>query len=119
MEDFGIRFNGDSKNRVVGKNFDIGRIECFPNHPLFGSVNSIYLKEVSTLTVFPPARCFLEHEEDCLMASSNIGKGFVFAVGDPWFYNEYYDNRKLPKEFENYKAAENLFVWLQSKSIHK
>ena len=50
------------------------------------------------------------------MASSAFGAGFVFAVGDPWFYNEYIDNRKLPVGFENYKAAKNLFKWLLTKS---
>jgi len=53
------------------------------------------------------------------MASSQYGKGFVFAVGDPWLYNEYIDNRKLPEGFENKKAAENLFEWLLSKSNNK
>ena len=57
--------------------------------------------------------------ENCLIAFSDYGNGSVLAVGDPWFYNEYYDNRKLPKEFENYKAAENLFLWLKDKINHK
>jgi unsaturated rhamnogalacturonyl hydrolase len=33
-------------------------------------------------------------------------------VGDPWFYNEYVDGRKIPAEFENYLAAEDLVRWL-------
>jgi unsaturated rhamnogalacturonyl hydrolase len=36
----------------------------------------------------------------------------VFAVGDPWFYNEYIDGRKIPPYFENYKAAEDLVKWI-------
>jgi len=36
----------------------------------------------------------------------------VFAVGDPWFYNEYIDNEILPAEFENTKAANDLAKWL-------
>jgi unsaturated rhamnogalacturonyl hydrolase len=40
------------------------------------------------------------------------GKGKVLAVGDPWLYNEYADGRKLPAEYENYKAAEDLVKWL-------
>lgn len=118
-EKFGIHFNGNSENRVVGKNFDFGKIDNFPKHPVFNNVNSIYLKEISTINVSLQASCFLKQNENCIMASSEYGKGFVFAVGDPWLYNEYYDNRKLPTEFENYKAAENLFVWLQSKINHK
>jgi len=36
----------------------------------------------------------------------------VFAVGDPWFYDEYMDARKLPPDYGNARAAENLFRWL-------
>jgi unsaturated rhamnogalacturonyl hydrolase len=46
------------------------------------------------------------------MAVARLGKGSVFAVGDPWLYNEYVDGRKLPPEFENYKAATDLSRWL-------
>jgi unsaturated rhamnogalacturonyl hydrolase len=48
------------------------------------------------------------------MASARAGKGLVFAVGDPWLYNEYFDSRKLPAEYENAKAGKNLFQWLLS-----
>ena len=51
------------------------------------------------------------------MATSKYGKGFVFAVGDPWFYNEYIDHRKLPASFDNKLAAENLFRFLLNKAI--
>ena len=46
------------------------------------------------------------------MATSKYGKGSVFAVGDPWLYNEYTDGRKLPVDFENFKAAQDLSRWL-------
>jgi unsaturated rhamnogalacturonyl hydrolase len=36
----------------------------------------------------------------------------VFAVGDPWFYNEYTDGRKLPEDFENFKAAQDFVRWV-------
>ena len=38
-----------------------------------------------------------------------IGKGMVFAVGDPWLYNEYIDTRRLPAGYENAQAGKNLF----------
>jgi unsaturated rhamnogalacturonyl hydrolase len=47
-----------------------------------------------------------------IIAYARVGKGGVFAVGDPWLYNEYIEHRKLPAEYENDKAAENLFRWL-------
>jgi unsaturated rhamnogalacturonyl hydrolase len=46
------------------------------------------------------------------MATAKFGKGTVFAVGDPWFYNEYLDGRKLPAQYPNYKAATDLVEWL-------
>ena len=45
------------------------------------------------------------------MSVAKVGKGAVFAVGDPWFYNEYFDGRKLPADLENYKAGNDLVKW--------
>jgi unsaturated rhamnogalacturonyl hydrolase len=50
------------------------------------------------------------------MAISKHGKGTVFVVGDPWLYNEYVDGRRLPSEFENFKAAQDLSRWLIAQS---
>ncbi len=113
---FGIHFKEDSRNDVVGNNFDMGKFDKFQNHPIFKDVKKIYLKEISTLKLSGSAKAILTNKGDIIMASSKFGKGFVFAVGDPWLYNEYIDNHKLPIGFENYKAAENLFSWLLSKS---
>jgi unsaturated rhamnogalacturonyl hydrolase len=52
---------------------------------------------------------------DVIIATAKFGKGIVFAVGDPWLYNEYVDGRKPPSEYENYKAAEDLVKWLLKK----
>jgi unsaturated rhamnogalacturonyl hydrolase len=49
---------------------------------------------------------------EVIMSVSKVGKGTVFAVGDPWFYNEYMDGRKLPLEYENYKAGDAFIKWL-------
>ena len=46
------------------------------------------------------------------MAVAKYGKGTVFAVGDPWFYNEYIDGRKIPAEYQNFTAAQELVKWL-------
>ena len=48
------------------------------------------------------------------MAETTYGKGKVLAVGDPWLYNEYIGNSRLPKSFENMKAAQNLVDYLLS-----
>jgi unsaturated rhamnogalacturonyl hydrolase len=54
----------------------------------------------------------LQKSGDNVMAVARYGKGTVFALGDPWIYNEYLDGRKLPKEFQNYDAAVNWVNWL-------
>jgi len=51
-----------------------------------------------------------------LIATSNFGKGVIFAVGDPWLYNEYTDGRKLPADFDNFKAMEDLTRWTLTRS---
>lgn len=115
-ERFGIHFNEVSRNRLTGTEFYKGKFDKFPEHPIFNDVNAVYLKEISTLKLSSPAEAIFTDGEDVIMAGSKVGNGFVFAVGDPWIYNEYYDNRKLPVEYENYKAAKNLFSWLLEKS---
>lgn len=115
-EKFGLYFNEVSINRVVGNNFDMGKIDKFSSHPVFKDVKKIYLKEISTLKLNSKAFPILQKDNQVIMAGCKFGKGFVFAVGDPWFYNEYFDNRKLPVGFENFKAAKNLFKWLINKA---
>jgi lysophospholipase L1-like esterase len=111
-ERFGIRFNEDSRNKVTGTDYDMGKFDVFPEHPIFKGVRKIYMKEVSTIQVHDPAKALLTEKGDVIIASAKVGQGFVFAVGDPWLYNEYITHRKLPDSFENEKAAENLFRWL-------
>ncbi len=115
-ENFGIHFNGDSKNKVLNHKYEMGQFDTFPDHPIFETVYKIYLKEISTLNLSGKAYPILESKGNVIMAGSDYGKGFVFAVGDPWIYNEYFDNRNLPAEFQNYKAGRNLFHWLMLKS---
>ncbi len=115
-EKFGIHFNEVTRNRVEGKNYDMGKFDAFPKHPLFEGLKKIYLKEISTLTLKAPAEPVLIDKGDVIMASSRYGKGFVFAVGDPWLYNEYVTHWRLPEDFQNYEAGENLFKWLLSKA---
>jgi len=115
--EFGIHFNGDSENRVLGKNYEMGKFDNLPEHPLFRGVNKIFLKEISTLKLDKDAVPLLKRDNKVFMASSHYGKGYIFAVGDPWLYNEYIDNRKLSEDFDNFEAAKNLIDWLLSKSI--
>jgi len=113
---FGIRFNKDSRNRVQGNKFDAGRIEVPAGHSIFQTARTLYLKELSTLALSPPATAVLRGKDYDVMAVARFGRGTVFAVGDPWLYNEYVDGRKLPTEYENYKAAKDLSKWLLGRS---
>ena len=109
---FGIQFNQDSKNRVQGNEFAQGAVLVDRGNPIFKTANRLYLKEISTLTLSAPARPLMRHNGDVIMATAKLGRGVVFAIGDPWLYNEYVDGRKLPPEFENFKAAQDLSRWL-------
>jgi unsaturated rhamnogalacturonyl hydrolase len=111
-EKFGIQFNYDSKNHVLGNQYEMGAIQIDPGNLIFKSARKVYIKEYSSLAIHSPAAAVLKDGKAIVAAVARIGKGAVFAVGDPWFYNEYEDGRKIPVEFENYKAAEDLIKWL-------
>jgi unsaturated rhamnogalacturonyl hydrolase len=75
---------------------------------LFSGVSKIYIKEVSDINLSGNAKAILTEKGKVLIAECRYGKGYVFAIGDPWIYNEYIDHDRLPAGFENRKAAENL-----------
>lgn len=109
---FGIHFNDERRNMVKGRDFPTGSIHIPANHPIFPSVSKLYLKEICTIGANPPAKAALLEDKDVVMVTAKVGKGTVFAVGDPWLYNEYLDDRKIPaKEYQNYKASEDLVKW--------
>jgi unsaturated rhamnogalacturonyl hydrolase len=109
---FGIHFNENYRNMVKGSEYKTGTFDIPKDNPIFKTPAKIYLKEICTLNVIAPAKAILTDTGDVIMAVSKIGKGTVFAVGDPWFYNEYIDGRKIPMDLQNYKAAEDLVQWL-------
>ncbi|NLR62956.1 hypothetical protein HGH92_01435 [Chitinophaga varians] len=112
-EQFGIHFNGDSRNRVQGRNWEQGAFVLPQNHEIFPGVGKVYIKELSTLTLKAPARAVFKDNGFNIMAVAKVGKGTVFAVGDPWFYNEYVDGKRLPADYHNYEAAAALTAWLK------
>lgn len=111
---FGIVFNHVSLHTVTGQNWDMGAFTSLPDHPIFKGVKKIYLKEISSLSISGDARPVLQENGIVYMAESQVGKGWVFAVGDPWIYNEYIDHDRLPESFDNRTAAENLTKYLLS-----
>jgi unsaturated rhamnogalacturonyl hydrolase len=109
---FGIHFNQDSRNHVQDDHFETGALRVDPHNPVIRTARKIYLKDICTLRLAAPARPALSDKGQVIMATARIGKGTVFAVGDPWLYNEYTDGKKLPEEYENETAANDLVEWL-------
>lgn len=115
---FGMHFNQVSLNHVTGHNWDMGGLTNLPHSPIFAGVDKIYMKEVSSLTLTGPAKQVLAKNGQVFMALSHVGQGYVFAVTDPWIYNEYIAHRHLPQGFQNHKAAENFTAYLISLTRH-
>lgn len=109
---FGIQFTDKSVNMVKNDQFEQGQVRPESGNPVFRTSRNLFLKELSVLAVQPPARPLLKKDGDIIIATALYGKGKVLAVGDPWLYNEYVDGRKLPAEYDNYKAASDLVKWL-------
>ena len=108
---FGFEYNEVSKNKVEGKKYEMGAVKF---NGYFESAKC-YLKEISTIKA-DGSFGYHEMSGQNYDAYSNIclfvyKVGAVFAVGDPWLYNEYVDGRKLPAEYENFKAANDLVRW--------
>jgi unsaturated rhamnogalacturonyl hydrolase len=108
---FGIHFNPVLRNQVEGNKFEMGRVLITAGNPIFPGTHNFYMKEISTITPSGPAKPVLA-DKDVLMAVARYGKGTVFAMVDPWIYNEYVDGRKLPLEYDNYAGAKELSEWL-------
>lgn len=116
MAQFGITFNHVTLFPVTGNNWEMGAVTNLPDHPLFKGVAKIYIKEVSDINISKSATPLIVDKGKVLMAEVKYGKGYVFAIGDPWIYNEYIDHDRLPESFENRKAAENLVDLLLGKA---
>jgi unsaturated rhamnogalacturonyl hydrolase len=108
---FGIHFSDKSRNMVKNAEFETGAIYNRMPNEVFRHTKKMYLKEISVLEVKKPAQALISQDGDVIFATARVGSGAVFAVGDPWLYNEYLDGRKIPAEFENFTAARELVIW--------
>lgn len=102
---FGIEFLETTYPKVTGK----GILIASGSHAIFGNGLSVYMVEVAPLKLTRAAQPVLTHEGTSIMAFSPAGKGMVFALGDPWIYNEYIDHK------DNRQVATNLFRLLLGK----
>lgn len=107
---FGFQFNYDSRSRVTGNKYEMGTFEVPAGHSIFKTAKKIFIKEYASQNVATAKPVFTDGGK-VVMSVSKVGKGTVFAVGDPWFYNEYLDGRRLPADTDNYEAAEDLVKW--------
>ncbi len=111
-ERFGIHFNPVLRNTVENNTWPQGTVMIPAGTGVFEHPHKAYLKEICTITVSGPAKAVLTDKGDVLMAVAKVGKGTVFAVVDPWVYNEYTDRRNtLPVEFDTFDAAIDLAGW--------
>jgi unsaturated rhamnogalacturonyl hydrolase len=109
---FGIHFNSVLSHHVIGDTYSMGRLDVQGDGELFTQPLVLFMKDTCTITVSGAARSLLVDRGDVMMAAAKYGKGTVFAVVDPWIYNEYTDGRKLPPEYGNYRGAQALLDWL-------
>lgn len=116
---FGIRLNEDLFNPVEGSKFEQGAVDLSAATEIFKTARKAYAKEIATLTLSSPAKAIVTKIGKNVIAVARYGKGTVFVIGDPWLYNEYTDGRKLPADFDNYKAARDLARWLLAQAGKK
>ncbi|GGH00848.1 hypothetical protein [Silvibacterium dinghuense] len=111
-ERFGIHFNPVLRNTVEGRHFEQGMLKIPAGAGgIFPDPLTVYMKEICTITVSGSAQAIYRDRGDVLMAVAHVGKGTVWAVVDPWLYNEYTDGRKLPSAYEDFTAARNVAEW--------
>jgi unsaturated rhamnogalacturonyl hydrolase len=113
---FGVQFSNKNRNMVQNNQFEQGKIITPENHIFLKTAKTLYIKEFCTLLLEKPAQANLIDKGDVLIATTKYGKGMVLIVVDPWFYNEYVNGKKLPAEFDNFKAMQEMSVWLLNKA---
>jgi len=96
---FGIEFLEETYPKVKGKGILIAKGDT----PIFDGALEAYLVEVAPLKLAPEVQTLLADNGTPIMALAHVGKGEVFALGDPWIYNEYIDHKN------NRAIATNLF----------
>src|SRR5215831_18390418 len=96
---FGIEFLEETYPKVQGKGILVAR----GDGGIFEGGAEVYLVEVAPLKVSPEVVVVLADHGTAIMALAKAGKGEVFALGDPWIYNEYIDHKN------NRAIATNLF----------
>jgi hypothetical protein len=117
---FGLHFNNDMPNHVIDdKHFADGEAS-YLDPAVFPSQPKVFLKDVCSISLNnADAKGVIKSVDGkaVIAATVKYGKGVVFAVGDPWLYNEYVNGR-LPLIYQNDFAAKDLTNWIK-KQIKK
>ena len=109
---FGIHYNAVLTNHVVGNDYPAGAVTIPAGTGVFAHTHHAYMKDTCSITVKGNARAVVTKGSDVMLAVAHYGKGTVFAVVDPWVYNEYTDRRNhLPVEYDNFSSAIDLAGW--------
>lgn len=111
-ERFGLHFSANDRNKVQGDQFEQGTLAIPAGTAVFQKAHTTFMKDTCTLEVRHGATAVVTDRGDVMMATAASGNGTVFAVVDPWIYNEYTDGRKLPARFDTYPAGMELTQWL-------
>ncbi|HVZ84713.1 MAG TPA: hypothetical protein VG893_13650 [Terracidiphilus sp.] len=113
---FGIHFDDVLHHHVLGEQVESGRIPVAADGPIFHAPHTFYMKDTCAISLHGAARALLRDRGDVVMAEARHGHGLVFAVVDPWLYNEYTDGRKIPPQiyaqFDNFAGGRELVRWL-------
>ena len=99
---FGIQFLEETFPKVSGKAI----LEASGADAIFEGGLKAYLVEVAPLKLTLPAQSMMRVDGTDVMALAHFGSGMVFALGDPWLYDEYIERG------DNVKIATNLFSML-------
>jgi unsaturated rhamnogalacturonyl hydrolase len=99
---FGIEFLEETYPKVEGKAI----LEATGPNEIFAGGLKAYLVEVAPLRLKAPAKAILTDKRTDIMALASVGRGMVFALGDPWLYDEYIGRD------DNIAIATNLFTLL-------
>ena len=102
---FGIEFIETTYPKVAGK----GILTITGPHPIFEKGLALYLVEIAPLKLSSDVEVILADKGTPIIALAHAGQGKVFALGDPWIYNEYIDRK------DNRQIVTNLFRQLLMK----
>lgn len=116
---FGMHFNNDMQNHVIDDAHFADGAVVMDSNPIFKTCKKAFLKDVCSIELSGKAKpAFKAANGTAIAAIAQYGKGIVFAVGDPWLYNEYVNGR-LPAGYDNDNAARDLAKWLLAQANSK